>query len=49
MENSGLPPIVLNGRTCIFTRFSGIMNANVVQKLDSFENGIVHVLYKGSQ
>jgi hypothetical protein len=44
-----LPPIAFYNSTCISARKMSRMSANVVQKLDGFDNAVVRMLYKQIQ
>lgn len=46
---NALPPIAFYEVACISTRKMCRLNANVVQKLDGFDNAVVRMLYKQIQ
>ena len=49
MYYNALPPITFYRRASISAQKMCRMNANVVQKLDSFDNAVVRMLYKQIQ
>lgn len=49
MHINALPPITFYNSTCNPTQKMSRLNANVVQKLDGFDNAVVRMLYKQIQ